>query len=163
MYLHVIIVAGVILSGVGDEVVIEHPTGDLADAEVAVVAGGPALYLLGHVAFRLRLTGRISLKRLGGAVACVIAGLTGTAVQALALATLLVVVLVVVLAVEQVGETRRLAHGAPSRFDQPEASVCCARLTFFQHHSEFAASSRMMCGRADPTDARHVDHPPRLR
>jgi low temperature requirement protein LtrA len=123
MYLHVIIVAGVILSAVGDEVVNKHPTDDLADAEVAVVAGGPAPYLLGHVAFRLRLTGRISWERHGGAVACVIVGLIGTAVPALALATLLVAVLVVVLAVEQVCETRRLAHGAPSRFDQPGESA----------------------------------------
>jgi hypothetical protein len=51
-----------------------------------------------------------------------VAGLIGTAVPALALATLLVAVLVVVLEVEQVGETLRLAHGAPSRFDQPEES-----------------------------------------
>ena len=93
-HLHVLIVAGVILSAIGDEVVIEHPTGVLGDAEVAVVAAGPALYLLGHVLYH-HLTGRISWERLGGALACVLVGLIGTAAPALALATRLVAVLVV--------------------------------------------------------------------
>jgi low temperature requirement protein LtrA len=66
MFLHVVIVAGVILSAVGDGVVIEGPTDILSGAEVAVVCAGPALYLLGHVLFRLRMTGRISWIRLSG-------------------------------------------------------------------------------------------------
>ena len=123
MYLHVVIVAGVILSAVGDDLVIAHPTDDLADAEVAVAAAGPALYLLGHVVFRLRMTGWISWERLGGAVACVLVGLIGTAVPGLALATLLVAVLVVVIAVEGVAATRRRARGAPSPFERLEESA----------------------------------------
>jgi low temperature requirement protein LtrA len=117
MYLHVVLVAGVILAAVGGELVIEHPTAVLADGEVAVRAAGPALYLLGHVLFRLRLTGRVSWERLGGAVACVFVGLIGTTVPALALAALLVSVLVAVIAIEHVRETRRLVRGAPSRFE----------------------------------------------
>jgi hypothetical protein len=101
--------------------VIAQPTDVLRDAEVAVVAAGPTLYLLGHVMFRLRMTGRISWERLGGAVACVLVGLIGTAVPGLALATLLVAVLVVVIAIEQVAGTRR-ARVAPSPFERPEES-----------------------------------------
>jgi hypothetical protein len=97
--------------------VIEDPTAVLADGEVAVRTAGPALYLLGHVLFRLRLTGWVSRERLGGAVACVFVGLIGTAVPGLALAALLVSVLVGVIAIEQFRETRRLARGAPSRFE----------------------------------------------
>ena len=41
MYLHVVLVAGVLLSAVGDELVIAHPTEVLPDAEVAVAAAGP--------------------------------------------------------------------------------------------------------------------------
>ena len=54
-YLHVVIVAGILLCAVGDELVIAHPTEELPNGELAVVACGPALYLLAHVALRLRM------------------------------------------------------------------------------------------------------------
>ena len=41
-------VAGVIVSAVGDELVIAHPTDVLPGAEVAAVVAGPAIYLLAH-------------------------------------------------------------------------------------------------------------------
>jgi low temperature requirement protein LtrA len=117
MYLHVVLVAGVLLAAVGGELVIEAPTAELTDAEVAIRTAGPTLYLLGHVLYRLRLTGWVSWERLGGAAACVVVGLMGTAVPGLALAALLVSVLVSVVAAEQIRETRRLARGAPSRLE----------------------------------------------
>jgi low temperature requirement protein LtrA len=120
MYLHVVLVAGVLLAAVGGELVIEHPTRVLSDAEVAVRAAGPALYLLGHVLVRLRLTGWVSWERLGGAAACVVVGLIGTTVPGLALAALLVSVLVGVIAIEHVAVARRRARGAPSPFEQLE-------------------------------------------
>src|SRR4051794_5892937 len=73
-YIHVVLVAGIIVSAVGDELVIAHPSEPLARAEVAAVVSGPAIYLLGHVLFRLRLTGTVSRRRLGGAAACALAG-----------------------------------------------------------------------------------------
>jgi len=85
MYLHVVLVAGVLLAAVGDEFVIAHPTESLPDAEVAVVAAGPALYLVGQVLIRLRLMGWIYWVRLGGAVACVLVGVLGAAVPGLLL------------------------------------------------------------------------------
>ena len=42
-YLHVVFVAGIILSAVGDELVIAHPTEILPPYEVAAVAAGPAV------------------------------------------------------------------------------------------------------------------------
>ena len=101
MYLHVVLVAGVILSAVGDELVIARPRDVLPDAEVAILAAGPALYLLGHVLFRLRMIGTISWMRLGSAVACVLAGFVGTVVPALVLAALLVALLVALIATER--------------------------------------------------------------
>ena len=56
-YLHVVMIAGVIVSAVGDELVIAHPEEHLHGAEVAAVAAGPAIYLLAHVLFRLRHDG----------------------------------------------------------------------------------------------------------
>jgi low temperature requirement protein LtrA len=120
-YLHVVLVAGVILSAVGDELVIAHPGDVLPAAEVAVVAAGPALYLLGHVLFRLVMAGTVSWKRLGGAVGCVVAGFVGLAVPALLLGTLLVGVLVAVIAAERVAAARRARRGEPSALEQLEA------------------------------------------
>jgi low temperature requirement protein LtrA len=56
-YLHVVIVAGILLTAVGDELVIAHPTRELQHAELVAVVCGPALYLLAHVALRLRMAG----------------------------------------------------------------------------------------------------------
>ena len=58
-YLHVVMIAGVIVSAVGDELVIAHPTEELAGPEVAAVVAGPAIYLLAHALFRLRMAGSV--------------------------------------------------------------------------------------------------------
>ena len=119
-YLHVVIVAGVILSAVGDELVIAHPTDVLPGAEVATVVAGPALYLLAHVALRLRMTGTISVKRLTGALACVAVGGVGAFAPALVVSALLVAVLVAVIATEQLAAARRRARGEPSPLERLE-------------------------------------------
>jgi low temperature requirement protein LtrA len=46
-YLHLPIVAGIVLVAVGDELVIAHPTDDLHDGGALVALGGPALFLTG--------------------------------------------------------------------------------------------------------------------
>ncbi|MGH3022025.1 MAG: low temperature requirement protein A [Gaiellaceae bacterium] len=121
-YLHTAIVAGVVLSAVGDELVIAHPTDVLPGAEVAVVVAGPALYLLAHVALRLRMTGTVSVKRLAGALACVAIGGLGAFAPALVLVALLVAVLVIVIAAEHIAAARRRARGEPSPLERLEAS-----------------------------------------
>jgi low temperature requirement protein LtrA len=122
-YLHVVMVAGVIVSAVGDELVIAHPTDELHAPEVAAVAAGPAIYLLAHVLFRLRMTGTISTKRLSGALACALVGLFGTLIPALVLALLLVLVLVAVIGSEQVAAAGRRARGEPTPLERLEPSA----------------------------------------
>jgi low temperature requirement protein LtrA len=119
-YLHVVIVAGIIVTAVGDELVIAHPTGQLPTAELVAVVAGPAIYLLGHVLFRLRMAGSISRKRLGGALACVAIGLVGLAVSALVVAALLVGVLGAVIGLEEAAGRRRRARGSPSPLERLE-------------------------------------------
>ncbi|HET9602574.1 MAG TPA: low temperature requirement protein A, partial [Acidimicrobiales bacterium] len=82
-YLHVLMIAGVIVSAVGDELVIAHPEEHLHGAELAAVAAGPAIYLLAHVLFRLRMTHTVSVPRLTGAGICVLLGLVGGQMSAL--------------------------------------------------------------------------------
>ena len=113
-YLHVVMVAGVIVSAVGDEIVIAHPGDVLHTAELVAVCAGPAIYLLAQTLFRRRMAGSWSSKRLGGALACVLAGLIGTFVAALALATLLVAIMGAVIVAEQISGRRRATRGEPS-------------------------------------------------
>jgi low temperature requirement protein LtrA len=92
-YLHLPIIAGIVLVAVGDELVIAHPTDDLTDAGALVTLGGPALFLgglmacgvrLGHVQSRPRV---IALAALLAAVPFV-GGIDGLVVAALVTALL---------------------------------------------------------------------------
>ena len=117
-YLHVLIVAGILLVAVGDELVIEHPTEELTDSEIIAVVCGPALYLLAHVVLRLRLAGTLAGRRLAGAAACLAIGAIATFAPALVVAALLFAVLVAVIAGDQVAATRRRRRGDPSPLER---------------------------------------------
>jgi low temperature requirement protein LtrA len=120
-YLHAVLVAGVIVSAVGDELVIAHPLDELPAEELAVVVGGPAIYLLAHVLFRLRLAGSVSWKRLAGVAGCLAVAALGPFVPALAVAALVTSVLIVVIVAERVAAVRRRARGEPSPLERLQA------------------------------------------
>ncbi len=122
-YLHVVMIAGVIVAAVGDELVIAHPSEILPAAEVAAVVGGPAVYLIGHALFRLRMTGSTSWKRLAGAAACVAVGGLGAVAPAVVVAALVVAVLLGVIGAERMAAARRRARGEPSPLERLEASA----------------------------------------
>jgi low temperature requirement protein LtrA len=67
-YLHLPIVAGILLAAVGDELVIAHPGDELGTAGALVTLGGPALYLFGVVAFGARVGRHQPWTRTAGAV-----------------------------------------------------------------------------------------------
>lgn len=50
-YLHLPIVAGIVVTAVSDELVLAHP-GHATDAGIAAILGGPLLYLLGNAGFK---------------------------------------------------------------------------------------------------------------
>ncbi len=62
-YLHLPIVAGIVIVAVGDELVIAHPADELHDAGALVVLGGPALFLAGLMAAAARIGQAQSLPR----------------------------------------------------------------------------------------------------
>src|SRR5215218_658366 len=112
-YLHVVIVAGILLSAVGDELVIAHPTDELA-----AVVSGPALYLLAHVLLRLRMSGTLAGRRLAGSLACLAVAAVGTFAPALVVAGLLFAVLVAVIVGDQIAGARRRQRGEPSPLER---------------------------------------------
>ena len=88
-YLHVVFVAGIILTAVGSELVIAHLADVLPASEVATVAAGPALYLLAHTVFSYRVTGSLSKRSTLATLGCIPVGLAGLVVPALVLAGLI--------------------------------------------------------------------------
>lgn len=65
-YIHLLLVGGIIVAAVGDELVLAHPLGH-AGIEVAVaVIGGAALYVLGNLLFKRAVTGGFATSHLIG-------------------------------------------------------------------------------------------------
>jgi low temperature requirement protein LtrA len=94
-YLHVAIVAGIIVFAAGMKVTIDRVDHPLADAARLALCGGLVLYLLGNLAFRLRMGGATSYASVAGAVGLVAVYLFGSALSAPWLTAVTALVLVV--------------------------------------------------------------------
>jgi len=121
-YLHAVLVAGIIVSAVGDELVIAHPTEPLPTAELAAVVAGPAIYLLAQLAMRLRMSGTISARRALGALACVVVGLALSATPALTVASAVLAVLVALVVADQIVRKGRERTGEPHPIEHTAAT-----------------------------------------
>ncbi|KAB1914341.1 low temperature requirement protein A [Micromonospora sp. AMSO31t] len=60
---HLVMLAGIVATAVGDELVIAHPLGHTPRAWAAVILGGPALFLAGRAAFEYAVFARVSRDR----------------------------------------------------------------------------------------------------
>lgn len=67
-YFHIPIVAGIILSAAGDELVLAHPEGHTELSTTLCVAGGAFVYLFGNTLFKMAFFGRPPFSHLGGMV-----------------------------------------------------------------------------------------------
>ena len=86
-YIHLLIVAGIIVVAVGDELVLHHPGGHDGHTDIstaAAIVGGPALYLIGNALFKRLSTSNLPLSHLVGL------GLLAALAPAAAIATPLV-------------------------------------------------------------------------
>jgi len=92
-YLHAPIVAGIIAVAVGDDLLIAEPGRALHGVGLAMVIGGPALYLAGESFFRLRVTGAANAKRLAVTALLVLLMPLGSQIGALALSATVAAVL----------------------------------------------------------------------
>ena len=110
-YVHLPIIAGIIATAAGAELLIAHPHDPQHGVGLALLLGGPALFLLGQSLFQWRTTGSASGKRL--ATAAVIVGLAplATHVSALVVAAI-VTVLLAAAAAWELRTSARLGAGA---------------------------------------------------
>jgi len=106
-YGHILIIAGIILAAVGDEVLITRTTHDLTTAELTALVAGPTVYLLAQATLRYRITHTLSPRRLTGAALCIAVGLAGASRPALAVGFLLVAVLAGVVTADLLVASRR--------------------------------------------------------
>jgi low temperature requirement protein LtrA len=67
-YLHLPMIAGIVLFALGLKTTVSHVGDDLETVPAVALCGGTALYLVGHIAFLLRTTGRVFRRRTIGAV-----------------------------------------------------------------------------------------------
>jgi low temperature requirement protein LtrA len=65
-YLHLPIVAGIVISAVGDELLLAHPDGHSGIREIIGMIGGPLVYLAGVVLFKQSIRGHLQPSHLAG-------------------------------------------------------------------------------------------------
>ncbi|WP_157420658.1 low temperature requirement protein A [Actinomadura kijaniata] len=63
-YVHIVMVAGIIVAAVADELLIAHPDGHVEWGFVATAVGGPALFVAGHALFKRVVFGHFTTARL---------------------------------------------------------------------------------------------------
>ena len=95
-YTHILPVAGIIVAAVGDEWVIHHPLGHADFKIAAAVIGGPALFLMGTLLFKLAVFRRWSRARTIGLAALAALAPVALNLSPLALSALSTLVLVAV-------------------------------------------------------------------
>jgi low temperature requirement protein LtrA len=93
-YLHLPIVAGIIMVAVADDLLIADPSHRLQAAGVVMTVAGPAVYLLGESLVRLRMIDSLSPPRLLAVVALAALGVFGHALPALAMSAAVAVILI---------------------------------------------------------------------
>ncbi len=95
-YLHMPIVAGIIVAAVADELVLKHPGGH-SDAKTVISAiGGPLLFLCGTVLFKQSFRGFLQLSHGAGIVALCVLAWFASGLSPLVLSILTTAILIVV-------------------------------------------------------------------
>jgi low temperature requirement protein LtrA len=84
--IHPVMVAGIIVTAAADEKVLSDPGAVATTASAWMILGGPALFLLGHAAFKFAVWRFVSWPRLAGIFALALLALASKAIPALALA-----------------------------------------------------------------------------
>jgi low temperature requirement protein LtrA len=109
-YLHMPIVAGIVVVAVGDELVLAHPSGHSDAKTVISIVGGPLLFLVGVILFKHTIHGRWQLSHLVGIAAFVVLAPFGHLVSPLILSSITTAILLIVAVWEaiSIGDKRTL-------------------------------------------------------
>jgi len=109
-YAHPVMVAGIVAISVGDELVIRHPSGHTQPAWIAVILGGPALFLAGRAILEYAVFGRVSRDRVIGVLVLAAISPAATLAPPLMVALAATVVLAGIAAADAARARRRPAE-----------------------------------------------------
>ncbi len=127
-YVHIIIVAGIIVSAASDELVLKHPADHVKAAYALTITGGPALFLLGCMLFKWTTAGWPPLSHMVGIGLLAALFALAHSLSLMAVASLATGVLVLVAAWEtwslrhEIAEARAHAHGHGAHQHKENAS-----------------------------------------
>jgi low temperature requirement protein LtrA len=102
-YIHPIMVGGIILTAAADDVVLTAPGSVGVPSTAWLVLGGPALYVAGHLLFKLDVWRRVSWPRVAALAVLALLGLLAPHVSALALSACAAATVVAVAAADFAG------------------------------------------------------------
>jgi low temperature requirement protein LtrA len=111
-YLHMPIIAGIILTAVSDELVLKHPSGHSDVRIVLSTVGGPLVFLVGTILFKHAIRGFLQLSHGAGILALLGLGWFGTGLSPLALSLATTAILLIVAVWES------LSLGSKSQVDE---------------------------------------------
>ena len=115
-YVHIPIVAGIVVCAVADEITIAHPGGHLELPAALALLGGPALYLAGNVFFKRASAKNYPLSHLVGLGMLVLLAPVSLLMTPLALGAATTAVLITV----AVWETRSFSSGSRAIAHDPQ-------------------------------------------
>ena len=122
-YLHMPIVAGIILSAVADELVLTHPAEHSDLKTVLSAIGGPLLFLIGTILFKHTICGFLQLSHGAGIIALALLAWFAGALSPLMLSIATTAIMIVV----AVWESISLKSGAAkSQAEQPQSEATSA-------------------------------------
>ena len=116
-YLHLLVVAGIIVAAVGDELVLHHPGGHDGHSDIstaAAIVGGPALYLVGNALFKRLSTSNLPLSHIVGLALLAVLAPTAMITTPLVLSAGTTAILIIVAAWEWLSLGRGKTANAPS-------------------------------------------------
>jgi low temperature requirement protein LtrA len=114
-YLHLLLVAGIIIFAAGVKFVVKAADDPLHDAPRLALCAGVALYLIGHIAFRLRMVGSFGYEKAAVAVALLAQFAIGATWPAWTMVGAIAFLLAGMCVVEEAAERRKQAlRGRPT-------------------------------------------------
>jgi len=95
-YVHAILIAGVIATAVGNDLVLAHPLNSPTAAHILILVAGPAIYLIGSAIYKKVVYGVVPPSHIAGVVALIVLILIGYRVDLLAMGWLTTVVMLAI-------------------------------------------------------------------
>jgi low temperature requirement protein LtrA len=112
-YIHPLMIAGIIVAAVGDEMVLAHPEAEPSLTTTVMLLAAPALYLLGNLLFKRTTAGHIPFSHMAGLGLLAVLAVATPRMPPLPLSATATLTLVVVAA----WETLALRRGRPAPRD----------------------------------------------